>query len=208
MSYVKVSTSKSGAWTVQLATKDHGKSVILRHIGSAHTLVELKRLKAVARQELDRPALGQTDLFTTHLDLDRVQVISHKPDYLERVIAHYYDLLGFSDLGPKLLFDLVLMRIYQPCSKLRSLRLLEIQFGRSYSFQTAYRLLDKLAQDKHKSKTALEQKLYTAHQEYYDTLLTVVLYDVTTLYFESARDGDEYKLPGYSKDGGTVKLCV
>lgn len=201
MPYVKVSTSASGAWTVQLATKDHGKSVILRHIGSAHTPAELKRLKAVARQELERPALGQTDLFTTHLDLDRVRVTFHKPEYFERVIAHYYNLLGFSELGSALLFDLVLMRIYQPCSKLRSLRLLEVQFGRSYGKDQAYRLLAKLAEDSHKSKTNLEQKLYAAHQRHYNTPLTVVLYDVTTLYFESARDGDEYKLPGYSKDG-------
>ncbi len=99
MPYVKVSTSASGAWTVQLATKRYGKSVILRHIGSAHTPDELKRLKAVARQELERPALGQTDLFTTRLDLDRVRVVSHKPEYLERIIAHYYNLLGFSELG-------------------------------------------------------------------------------------------------------------
>ena len=201
MPYIKVSTSASGAWTVQLATKHYGRSVILRHIGSAPTLAELKRLKAVARQELERPALGQTDLFTTRLDLDRVRVISHKPEYLEKIIAHYYNLLGFSELGPTLLFDLVLMRIYQPCSKLRSLRLLEAQFSRNYSKDQAYRLLGKLAEDKHQSKTILEQKLYKAHQTYYDTPLTVVLYDVTTLYFESARDGDEYKLPGYSKDG-------
>lgn len=167
MPYVKVSTSASGAWTVQLATKRYGKSVILRHIGSAHTPDELKRLKAVARQELERPALGQTDLFTTRLDLDRVRVVSHKPEYLERIIAHYYNLLGFSELGPPLLFDLVLMRIYQPCSKLRSLRLLEAQFGRSYSFQAAYRLLAKLAEDKHRSRTKLEQQLYAAHQTHY-----------------------------------------
>lgn len=140
MPYVKVSTSKSGAWTVQLATKNFGKSVILRHIGSAHTPAELKRLKAVARQELERPALGQTDLFTTRLDLDRVRVISHKPEYLERIIAHHYKLLGFDELGPALLFDLVLVRLYQPCSKLRSLRLLENQFGRSYGKDQAYRL--------------------------------------------------------------------
>ncbi len=201
MPYVKVSTSASGAWTVQLATKYSGKSVILRHIGSAHTPDELKRLKNVARQELERPVLGQTDLFTTRIDLDRVRVVSHRPEYLEQIIAHYYQLLGFSELGPALLFDLVLIRIYQPCSKLRSLRLLETQFGRSYGKDQAYRLLGKLAEDKHKSKTLLEQKLYTAHQAYYTTPLTVVLYDVTTLYFESARDGDEYKLPGYSKDG-------
>lgn len=201
MPYVKVSTSKSGAWTVQLATKDHGKSVILKHFGSAHTPAELQRLKALAIQERDHPAPGQANLFIAQLDLDRVRVTSHKPEYFERVITHYYNLLGFSELGTDLLFDLVLTRIYQPCSKLRSLRILETQFGRRYSFQTAYRLLAKLAEDKHKSKIQLQQKLYAAHQTYYDALLTVVLYDVTTLYFESARDDDEYKLPGYSKDG-------
>jgi transposase len=50
-------------------------------------------------------------------------------------------------------------------------------------------------------KDVLQQKLLRAHIQYYNTPLTVVLYDVTTLYFESARDGDEYKMPGYSKDG-------
>ena len=202
MPYVKVSTSKSGAWTVQLATKDHGRSVILKHIGSAHTLAELQELKARALRERDRPAPGQADLFAPELDLNRVRVISHRPVYFERVIADYYNRLGFSGLhDSSLLFDLVLTRLYQPCSKLRSLRILETHFGRSYSFQAAYRLLAALADDTRHSKPRLEQRLYVAHQTHYGTALTVVLYDVTTLYFESARDGDDYKLPGYSKDG-------
>ena len=111
-----------------------------------------------------------------------------------------------------MLFDLVLIRIYQPCSKLRSLRILELQFGRTYGIDAAYRVLRTLAADPSGScpddketrptaKDRLLQKLHVAHTEHYESALQVVLYDVTTLYFESARDSDEYKVPGYSKDG-------
>lgn len=276
MPYIKVSTSSSGARTVQLATKDHwGRSVILKHFGSAHTPIQLEQLKLQAKQEMNRPAPGQLKLFTSEFKLDRVRVTSHKPEYFERLIAHYYNLLDFTDLGPELLFDLVMTRIYQPCSKLRSLRILEALFGRSYNRDKAYRLLRSLAKteeteevkgvaeradnvgpseqdtpqlplsldvpiateeikltdssvvvnnlnnsnkeekigtntkDKYKakpslphlSKIRLEEKLHAAHTKHYGGALTVVLYDVTTLYSESARDGDEYKVPGYSKDG-------
>lgn len=201
MTFVKVGKSKSGAWTVQLAMKEHGHMRILKHFGSAHTEAELKRLKSLATQAKHQPASGQVNLFVEKLDLDRVQVIEYRPYYFERLIRHYYQKLGFNELSEGLLFDLVLTRIYQPCSKLKSLRILQVQFGRSYSFQTAYRLLSSLAEDKHKSKHQLEQKLADSHTKFYGNSLTVVLYDVTTLYFESARDGDEYKVPGYSKDG-------
>jgi transposase len=226
MPYIKISKSKSGASTVQLATKDHGRTVIIKHFGSAHDEESLKHLKRLAKQERDKPVAGQVSLFTAPLDWSRVRIISHRPEYLERVIFHYYNLLGFKELGPQLLFDLVLMRVFQPCSKLRSLRLLESHFGRSYAKDQAYRLLKSLADTGEEesevkpnleneseapvepketkepiTKTLLLQKLHAAHLQYYGSTLAVVLYDVTTLYFESARDGDEYKRPGYSKDG-------
>lgn len=241
MAFVKISKSGSGAWTVQLAVKQAGRTRILQHFGSAHTEAELQRLKALANQVKHQPAPGQGSLLVDHLDLDRVCVTTHTPHYLEQIIAHYYQLLGFGELGPPLLFDLVVVRLYHPCSKLRSLRILEAQFGRTYGVQSAYRLLRKLAGDPQPpcgtasstlapgdehppavvvdktankadsspsaptlpptTKNRLLQKLCTAHTAHYGSALSVVLYDVTTLYFESARDGDDYKVPGYSKDG-------
>lgn len=250
MSFIKISKSKSGASTVQLAAKDHGRMVILKHFGSAHDEKSLQRLRRLAEQERDKPVAGQVSLFTAPLDWSRIRITAHRPEYLERVIAYYYNLLGFDELGSRLLFDLVLMRVFQPCSKLRSLRLLASHFGRNYAKDQAYRLLERLAdtgeekpepssepktipslatdvgatavattaptcegtvatetpaepaaQKEPIAKTLLLQKLHAAHLSYYSSTLAVVLYDVTTLYFESARDEDEYKLPGYSKDG-------
>ncbi len=200
MAYIKVSRSASGAQTVQLATKYHGKTQILKHFGSAHTESELIQLKALANKALHSPE-QQVDLFAQRFELKRVRVTGHAPIYFQELIAYYYRLLGFEDLGPILLFDLVLLRLYFPCSKLRSLRLLKTQFGKSYGIDAVYRLLPKLADEQRGSKDRLLKKLYDAQSRYYTSQLTVILYDVTTLYFEAARDEDEYKLPGYSKDG-------
>jgi hypothetical protein len=239
MSFIKIARSKSGAQTVQLAEKHHGKYRILRHIGSAHTAQELKRLKSVAIQLQQHP--DQTSLFPPERPtVPSLRVTGHAYVCFEAVIRYYYERLGFIALGDGdgLLLDLVLMRIYEPCSKLRSLKLLDHVFHRHYPTTTAYRLLSSLEphapkepdeqtlstsiateslpaislspssspslppeEQFPKPKEILLQKLHAAHMRYYGGALTVVLYDVTTLFFESARDGDEYKVPGYSKDG-------
>jgi transposase len=203
MPYLKLSQTTSGATAVQVATKHYGKTVVLKHFGSAHTKQELRELKTLAQAWL-RPD-GQLDLLTPPIDRRRFHTVAHRPYCFEQLIRAYYDKLSFSDLGSHLLFELVMMRLYEPCSKLRSIRLLADRFGRPmYAEETAYRLVKKLGaqnKDQQSAKTTLLRKLYDAHERYYGGDLAVLLYDVTTLYFESARDSDEYKVPGYSKDG-------
>lgn len=203
MPYVKLSQTTSGATAVQIATKHYGKTVILKHFGSAHTKQELIELKSLAQAWL-RPA-GQMNLLTQPIDRQRFRTTSHQPYCFEQLVKAYYDKLSFNDLGSKLLFELVMMRLYEPCSKLRSIRLLADRFGRpAYAEETAYRLVKKLGAEgkgQNSAKTALLTKLRIAHERYYGSALAVLLYDVTTLYFESARGSDEYKVPGYSKDG-------
>src|SRR3990167_9787239 len=214
MPYVKISTSKSGARTVQVATKQHGRTKILKHIGSAHDVAELTRLKAVAQHLIHHPS-NQAYLFPTPIPAPRVRVTGHRPAVFEQIVFHGYATLGFDELGADLLRDLVLARIWQPGSKLQSLRLLAAQFGRGYTKDQVYRLLDRLGATPPASTTpthreerpiltpkeCLLRQLHTAHVAHFGGDLTVVLYDVTTLAFETARAGDEYKVPGYSKDG-------
>lgn len=214
MPYVKISTSKSGARTVQVATKQHGHTKILKHLGSAHDAAELTRLTTLARSIIHRPS-NQTDLFTSSIPSSRVRVIGHRPAVFERLVFHIYATLGFDELGSDLLRDLVLTRLWQPGSKLQSLRILTTQFGRSYRKDQAYRLLARLGKAPAATAVAtsltearpatpkeqLLQQLHAAHTAHFGGDLSVVLYDVTTLAFETAREGDEYKVPGYSKDG-------
>ena len=81
MPYIKVSTSASGARTVQLATKVNGHTKIIKHFGSAHTESELLALKAKAHQVLHNPT-GQSDLFAPRFELNRVRVTGASPRLL------------------------------------------------------------------------------------------------------------------------------
>jgi len=130
MAYIKVSRSASGAQTVQLATKLHGKTQILKHFGSAHTESELLQLKAIAYEALHHPE-KQTDLFARRFELNHVRVKGHCAIYFQRLVAYYYGLLGFEGLGPTLLFDLVLLRLY--CIFRSMWTLIPETFGQHYA---------------------------------------------------------------------------
>jgi transposase len=100
---------------------------------------------------------------------------------------------GLSDL-PRLLQDLAIMRLIEPASKLRSIALLSHYFGIKYS-QRIYRNLPKLIE----YKSEIEQCAYNIALEKFKEPFYFVLYDVTTLYFESFKS-DDLKIPGFSKD--------
>jgi len=96
---------------------------------------------------------------------------------------------------PELYLDLALMRIIEPTSKLHTLELLQRYFKVSYIKRTAYRMLSKLIDHQEAIEAAAIQ---TARGELQDKF-SLVLYDVTTLYFESFKEYD-FQKPGFSKD--------
>jgi transposase len=93
-------------------------------------------------------------------------------------------------------FLMVLDRLYEPKSKLRSYEEASKYDGiKEPELQHLYRALDILA-DK---KEVIEEYLFNANQSLFNTKIDIVFYDVTTLYFESVRK-DELKCFGFSKD--------
>jgi transposase len=95
---------------------------------------------------------------------------------------------------PPLLLDLTIMRLIEPASKLRSIELLSRYFGIKHS-QRIYRTIQKLIIH----KADIEQRAYSVAEEKFKEQFYYVLYDVTTLYFESFK-ADELKIEGFSKD--------
>ena len=82
---------------------------------------------------------------------------------------------------PELYLDLALMRIIEPASKLRTLELLEWYFNVRYARRTLHRMPSKLLEHQEAIEIAAIQAARGALQEKF----SLVLYDVTTLYFES-----------------------
>jgi transposase len=199
---LKIRTIKtaSGAKAIQLIHYKNGKRVIVRHIGSAHNdeeFVELYRRAEAVRDSFD----GQLSLFSAeesdaqlmHIDHMRLTGVTHRFSY--EALRYCSELCGLNWL-PSLYQDLALMRIIEPVSKLRTIELLKQYFNVSYAERTIYRLLPKLINHKEK----IEAAAYQTACNHFDESFAIVLYDVTTLYFESHKPDDELLARGFSKD--------
>ena len=193
----KVKTG-SGGTAIQVVRYDNRRVVVIKHIGSAHTLGDVSAL-VVRAQEWIALNTQQQQLFTKTapcmLDLAHAQYrgirYTFAYDTLALVMAH----MGWNAINSPLLCDLALMRLIEPSSKLRAITLLERYFGIQYAERTVYRILPKLTKCKADAeKIAVSFAKHTLCDD-----LSLVLYDVTTLYFETF-DADELRVPGFSKD--------
>jgi transposase len=110
-----------------------------------------------------------------------------------------YDMLGCNTILQKcddnILRDLVLTRLAHPASKHKTQRILNKQFGKEHNLDAMYRMMDKLYE-----KIDLVKKLtFDATHSLFPQKIDLLLFDVTTLYFETTKT-DELRKFGYSKD--------
>lgn len=106
----------------------------------------------------------------------------------------YKDLLP-SKIQQKRLRDLVLLRLVHPCSKHAAQRKLEKQFDVHHSLDAIYRMMDAVFPKISDIKKATFERTKSLFPDKIDLLL----FDVTTLYFEST-EVDDLRNFGYSKD--------
>jgi hypothetical protein len=181
---------------VQIVYSSHRGSREIEHLGSAHDDAELELLKAAARQRL---AAGQGEL---DLGLDTtapggpLPITSSRMGCLLDALSRAYDVLGFARAsgGDEVFRDLVPARIIEPASKLDSLRVLEEAGAAAASYRTVKRRLPGYA------KEAFRQQLSAACAAHARLgRASLVLYDVSTLYFETDQ-GDGFRESGFSKE--------
>ena len=84
-----------------------------------------------------------------------------------------------------------------PGSKLKTIEYLSRHYQEHYSTSSVYRYLDKLNKE---YKEQIQQLSYRHTLKLFNNTLSVVFYDVTTLYFEASKE-DELRKTGFSKDG-------
>lgn len=218
MAYVRTVRTASGARAVQIVHSQHRGSRDIEHIGSAHTDADVELLKAVARQRL---AAGQDEL---DLRLPggpanggaALPITSSRMGHLLDALARGYDVLGFGGAtGRDEVFRaLVLARIIEPTSKLDSLRVLEEAGMAPPSYRTVkrrLRLYADAAEETGGEETGQPAPTDPAGGRWRARLAracadhvrlgpaTLLLYDVTTLYFETDT-GDGFREPGFSKE--------
>lgn len=189
----------SGAIAVQVVQYVKRKCVVIRHVGSANTDDELAILWQEAETIREQLCL-QPSLFSekqqkqiVHAEHLTLQSVTHQ--FALNFLRDCSKTCGLGFLNP-LYQDLALMRIIEPASKLRTLELLECYFGLTYARRSLCRLLPKLID----YKDEIEKASYKTAKTHFDQSFAFVLYDVTTLYFESHEPDDDLKARGFSKD--------
>lgn len=184
--------------SVQVYIIENRKRKIIKHIGTARSEDEKANLIVLA-QDFIQKLSKQLPLFDEAsnkiLNLSQLQ-------YNGIYFYFFYELLhklliniGFDKHKNNFLLDLVIIRLFEPASKLQSIVLLEQYFGVKYRRQSYYESAPKWLDLKEQT-----EKIVLKHaKKYYDFKFDLLFYDVTTLYFESFEE-DELRENGFSKD--------
>ncbi len=190
MSFIRKVKTASGATAVQIAHKKYGRIVKIEHIGSAHTDEDLDTLLAVAKQRL----LGdQRSLFEENFSPLKINLKKSVSQLLLEILTEQYNRLGFNKLGDDIFSYLCIARIVEPTSKLDSLRVLGELGLTGIDRNKLYRCLSQIIAKDYR-KTITEHCFAHAAQG-----ISLVLYDVTSLYFEAQQE-DSFRKPGMSKE--------
>ena len=115
----------------------------------------------------------------------------------ELIFGKIYDAIGFNAVQEDMFRHLVISRLAFPLSKLKTIDYLYRFQGVSLEISSIYRFLDKLNA---KLKDQVERISFAHTLKVLQDKISIVFYDMTTLYFE-ASDEDDLRKTGFSKDG-------
>lgn len=200
--YWRKKKNKSGVISIQVIEKSSGKYKLIKTIGSSDNQAEIDRLSAQAQEFINSYGgqqqlnfvLGDDQRYfdSIYENIQQVQLLGP-----EMVLGKLFDQIGFNVIKEELFRHLVIARLIYPVSKLKTIDYLQKYKGITLHVNDIYRYMDKL----HARQIKQVQQINFEHTiRLLGGKLTVVFYDVTTLYFE-APDEDDFRKTGYSKDG-------
>ena len=200
--FVRKKKNKSGVISVQIIDKSKGFYRFVKTIGSSKNPDEVARLFIKGKQEVQN--LTQQTTFNFEQDAERafLQTFYEGIETFsllgpELLLGKLYDEIGFNTIGDDLLRHLVITRLVYPTSKLKTVDYIFKYKGITIDVNKVYRYLDKVHQ---KQIQQIQDISYQHTLRIIGRQMSVVFYDVTTLYFE-AEDEDDLRKTGFSKDG-------
>lgn len=189
---------------VQVVRYHNDRTTVVKHIGSGRNKEEVAALKQLAMEWIEQKS-GQGRLFPQVRKKNDDNLLLCKYRYLGFRYGLIYETINsiFHHIGleagdfprGQMFLDLVLARLVEPASKRVSQRLLASFFGINYSLTDIYRALVTFAS----FKDAVEERLISFARDNLGFDFSFVLYDITTLYFETFIQ-DEFRKAGFSKD--------
>lgn len=198
--FVRKKKNKSGLVSIQIIDKSSGKYKMIKTIGSSKNLIEIENFVQKGKEWIkEKQGILEIDFSnkrqTAEQFLDSIEQINISGT--ELLFGKLYDEIGFNKIQDEYFKILVISRLIFPVSKLKTVDYLQKYRGISIDVQVIYRYLDKL----HKSQKEEVQKISYEHTlTVLNNEISVVFYDVTTIYFQADNE-DEIRKRGFSKDG-------
>ena len=200
--FVRRKKNKSGSTSVQIIEKRSGRYSVYKTIGCSSDAQELDYLIQKAHRVIESDSQQIAIPFDKDKELEFVDSFFNSINTMslvgpELLLGRLFDDIGFNAIEEELFRHLVITRIINPVSKLKTVDYLMRYTGKEISVYSIYRYLDKL----HQAQMDLVKEISFSHtMKVLGGDIRVVFYDVTTLYFE-ASDEDDLRKTGFSKDG-------
>jgi transposase len=214
--FVRRKANKTGSVSVQVIDKSKNRYRVIKSFGTGNTEGEIVRLEEKACQYVreltgtnrflfeDEDEIKLVD-FLSSISNSQIQVIGP-----ELIFGTLYDRVGYGRIDNELFRHLVITRLFNPGSKLKTIDYLFRYQGIVYNISKIYRFLDNLCFRKEEGmgnsgegntdiKKQVEEITYSHTLHVLGGRVDVVFYDMTTLYFE-ASDEDDFRKSGFSKD--------
>lgn len=198
--FIRKKKNKSGTVSVQVIDKSSGKYKVLKTIGSSSNPEKVEQLIADGSLWMEK-RIGQKELdFSCERNmaeriLDNIEQITVAGTSF--LLGGIFDEIGFGAVDDELFKQLVIARLCFPASKLKTTDFLSKYQFQSVEVQHIYRYLDKLYSTQ---KEQVQDISYKHSLKILDNNISVVFYDVTTLYFEVDKE-DDIRKTGFSKEG-------
>lgn len=202
--FIRRCKNRSGSTSIQIISKEKGKYRVVKTLGTAKNPEEIEKLSLKAQIHLqqkqfpNQPALIvypdelMIENFVENLSNSNIHTIGP-----ELILGKLFDKIGFGEIKDKLFRHITIARLVYPASKLKTADYLLRYKSIKISVDRIYRFLDKL---NNTYKDQVEKIAFQYTKKILKGIISVVFYDLTTLYFE-AEDEDDLRKIGFSKDG-------
>ena len=198
--FVRKKKNSSGTISVQVIDKSSGKYKVIKTIGSSSVLSEVEDYHLQAQAWIkDYHGILEID-FAQEIKLfenfaNSIEELQLKG--LDLLIGRIFDQVGFNTIPDEIFRYLVIYRVCYPKSKLKTSEYLYRYHQIEWDEDKIYRYLDKLY---HTQKEKVQKVSYEHTLNILGGQISVVFYDVTTLYFEIDNE-DDLRKTGFSKEG-------
>jgi transposase len=192
--------SKNGKTYLQVVDKSSGKYKVLKSFGGTDSEEKLNQLIRRAKRWIDlQSGIQEIDFSNSDVLIEKfVNSINQMRHVgLDHLLGRIFDEIGFNKIDDDIFKQLVICRIAYPKSKLKTTQYLYRYKQIDWSEDQVYRYLDKLYTSQ---KELVQQISYEHTLKTLNNKISVVFYDVTTLYFEIDQE-DDLRKTGFSKEG-------